>query len=48
MKIKEIYIEGFGHFHDYAIRDLSPGITIIKGPNEAGKSTLLAFIRRML
>ena len=48
MKIKEIYIEGFGHFHDYAIRDLSPGLTIIKGPNEAGKSTLLAFIRRML
>jgi len=48
MKIKEMFIDGFGHFHNYPIRDLSPNLSIIKGPNEAGKSTLLAFIRRML
>ena len=48
MKITEISIDGFGHFHDYTIRNLPPGLSIIKGPNEAGKSTLLAFIRRML
>jgi len=48
MKINQIFIDGFGHFHNYPIRDVSPGLTIIKGPNEAGKSTLLAFIRRML
>lgn len=48
MKIKEMYIDGFGHFHDYTLRDLPPGLLIVKGPNEAGKSTLLAFIRRML
>ncbi|WAI00532.1 AAA family ATPase [Methanogenium organophilum] len=48
MKIREMHIEGFGHFHDYTMRDLPPCLTIIKGPNEAGKSTLLAFIRRML
>jgi len=48
MKIREMYIDGFGHFHDYTLRDLPPGLTVINGPNEAGKSTLLAFIRRML
>lgn len=48
MKIREMYIDGFGHFHDYTMRDLPPGLTVISGPNEAGKSTLLAFIRRML
>ena len=48
MKIREMYIDGFGHFHDYTLRDLPPGLTVISGPNEAGKSTMLAFIRRML
>jgi len=48
MKIQKMFIDGFGHFHKYTIKDLSPNLTIIKGPNEAGKSTLLAFIRRML
>lgn len=48
MKFEEIHIDGFGIFHDYSIRDLSPGLTIITGPNEAGKSTVLAFMRRVL
>lgn len=47
MKIKEIYIDGFGHFHNTKLDALSPHLTVITGPNEAGKSTLLEFIRRM-
>jgi uncharacterized protein YhaN len=48
MKIKRIYIDGFGLFHNIHTDFLSPGLTLIKGPNEAGKSTMLAFIRRII
>ena len=48
MKIKEWYIDGFGIFHDYSIKNLPPGLTIFTGPNEAGKSTLLEFLRGIL
>jgi uncharacterized protein YhaN len=48
MKIEEIYIDGFGHFHNTKLNALSAHLTVITGPNEAGKSTLLEFIRRML
>ncbi|MDO9539319.1 MAG: AAA family ATPase, partial [Methanocalculus sp.] len=49
MKIRSLYIDGFGRFHDW--RPAVPfgeRLTVITGPNEAGKTTLLAFIRRML
>lgn len=48
MKISEFFIDGFGLFHNKLIKDISPGLTVIKGPNEAGKSTILAFIRRII
>ncbi|RMH06415.1 MAG: hypothetical protein D6704_07390, partial [Nitrospirae bacterium] len=48
MRITELAIQGFGLFHDLVIRDFSPGITVFVGPNEAGKSTLMAFIRGIL
>lgn len=48
MRICEVYIDGFGALHDTSFSDVSPGLTIIKGANEAGKSTLLVFLRRML
>jgi len=32
----------------YEIRDLPPGLVVFSGPNEAGKSTLLAFLRGVL
>lgn len=48
MKLREIHIDGFGIFNDRHILGLSSGINIIYGPNEFGKSTLLAFIRRVL
>ncbi len=48
MKFEEIYIDGFGMFHDYYLKELSPGLNIFTGLNEAGKSTLLAFKKRLL
>jgi uncharacterized protein YhaN len=48
MKVKGWFIEGFGIFRDFEVRSLGPGLTVFSGPNEAGKSTLLAFVRGML
>ncbi|EHQ36018.1 AAA family ATPase [Methanoplanus limicola] len=48
MKINRMFIDGFGLFHKKQISDISPGLTLVKGPNEAGKSTILAFIRRII
>ncbi|PKP54621.1 MAG: hypothetical protein CVT90_00310 [Candidatus Altiarchaeales archaeon HGW-Altiarchaeales-3] len=48
MKFEEIYIDGFGIFHDYPIKNLTSGLTIFIGPNEAGKSTILSFQKRIL
>lgn len=45
MKIDKLHIDGFGVFHDKQIEGLKPGINILYGKNEAGKSTLLDFIR---
>jgi uncharacterized protein YhaN len=45
MFIKEIYIDGFGIFYEHRLKALTKGINIIEGENEAGKSTLLDFIR---
>jgi len=42
------HIEGFGIFRDFALRDLPSGMVVFEGPNEAGKSTLLAFLRAVL
>jgi uncharacterized protein YhaN len=48
MKITGWHIDGFGVFTDTVVRDLPPDLTVVLGPNEAGKSTLLAFIRGVL
>ncbi|MHA2309606.1 MAG: AAA family ATPase, partial [Candidatus Heimdallarchaeaceae archaeon] len=48
MKFEEIYIDGFGIFRDYYIKNLTSGLTIFIGPNEAGKSTILSFQKRIL
>ncbi|NVO66441.1 AAA family ATPase [Methanofollis tationis] len=49
MKISSLYIDGFGKFRDWKPpAPFGEGLTAIHGPNEAGKTTLLAFIRRML
>ena len=48
MRLKKLYLDGFGHFHKYTVDDIADNVTVFYGPNEAGKSTLLAFIRGVL
>ena len=48
MRLEEFHLDGFGRFHQQAIGPLHAPITVIYGPNEAGKSTLLAFVRAVL
>ena len=47
MIIRRLYIENFGHFHDFSL-DLNPGVNRIRRENEFGKSTLFEFIRRVM
>ena len=48
MRIEELYLDGFGHFNQHSIGPVSGPVTVFCGPNEAGKSTTLAFIRAVL
>ena len=48
MKIKEIFIDGFGKFNQKSFEPLKSPVVIMFGPNEAGKSTLLNFVRTIL
>ncbi|MCA9150886.1 MAG: AAA family ATPase, partial [Planctomycetales bacterium] len=48
MKITDIEVDSFGHWKGLQIPGISPQITVIHGPNEAGKSTLLHLIRAVL
>jgi uncharacterized protein YhaN len=48
MKIRGWHIEGFGVFCDHRTENVPDGLTVFLGPNEAGKSTLLAFLRGIL
>src|SRR5205814_467719 len=47
MKIENIHVDGFGVWNDKTWGPLDPGLNIFHGPNETGKSTLMAFIRSM-
>ncbi len=48
MKISGVYIDGFGVFHDQSVSGLDRNLLLFSGQNEAGKSTLLGFIRSVL
>ena len=48
MQLREIHIDGFGIFCNTRVTGLKPGINIVYGKNEFGKTTLLEFIRRVL
>ena len=48
MKIKDIEIEGFGVWSGLSVDSLPDGMTVFYGPNEAGKTTLMQFLRAML
>ncbi len=48
MRLADLHIDGFGIFRDLSINGLSPGLNVILGDNESGKTTLLAFLRTIL
>ena len=48
MRISGWHIDGFGMFADYRLDDLPEGLTVLYGPNEAGKTTLVNFILSVL
>lgn len=48
MQIREIHIERFGKFLHRRVVPVSPGLNVIYGRNEFGKTTLLEFIRWVL
>jgi uncharacterized protein YhaN len=48
MKITTVQIDGFGVWSDLRIERLSESLNVFYGPNEAGKTTLLQFIRSVL
>ncbi|MDF1597834.1 MAG: AAA family ATPase [Acidimicrobiia bacterium] len=48
MRISGLHINGFGMFADYRLNDLPSGLTVLCGPNEAGKSTLVNYVLSIL
>lgn len=48
MKISDLQIDGFGVWSDLKLEKFSDGLTVFCGPNEAGKTTLMQFIRSVL
>lgn len=46
MEIQELWLKHYGKFHDHRVA-LKPGINIIYGGNESGKSTIHSFVRAM-
>lgn len=47
MKFEKLYITGFGALRELEFPDISPGLNIIEGANEAGKTTMLEFVRAL-
>ena len=48
MRMTSLHIDDFGRFADRSFGPLERPVTVFYGPNEAGKSTLLEFVRRVL
>ncbi len=48
MKINGLQVDCFGIWTDFTIGELPDDVTVFYGPNEAGKSTLMNFIRTIL
>ena len=46
MKIEQLHLENFGKFRDHSLI-LEPGLQVIHGDNEDGKSTVMAFAQMM-
>lgn len=47
MKINALEVAGFGVWNGLKIEGLSEGLNVFYGPNEAGKTTLMQFVRSM-
>ncbi len=45
MRITDISVNGFGAWSGLELRSLSEGLNVFYGPNEAGKTTLMHFVR---
>ncbi len=48
MKLRSLHINHFGHFADFDLPLQGGGFQVLLGQNEAGKTTLLEFLRSML
>lgn len=48
MKITDLHVEGYGVWSGLKVEKFSDAVNVLYGPNEAGKTTLLQFIRSML
>ncbi len=48
MKLLALEIEGYGVWNGLKLQRMSEGLNVVYGPNEAGKSTVLHFIRTAL
>jgi uncharacterized protein YhaN len=48
MKIKDMHVDGFGVWTGLSVDGLPDGMTVFYGPNEAGKTTVMEFIRTVL
>ncbi len=48
MKITDLKIDGFGIWNRLQLSELSDQLIVLYGPNEAGKTTLMQFIRALL
>jgi len=48
VRITGLRADGFGVFHGLEIGGLSEGLHVFYGPNEAGKTTLMQFVRSVL
>jgi len=48
MRITGLEIEGFGVWSGLKLEGLAEGLNVVGGPNEAGKTTLLQFVRSAL
>ena len=48
MKLQSLHINHFGHFSDFDLQLGSAPFVVLHGHNEAGKTTLLQFLRQLL
>ncbi|QDV24335.1 AAA family ATPase [Aureliella helgolandensis] len=47
MKIRDVQIDGFGVWSGLSVHSMPDSMTVFYGPNEAGKTTLMNFLRTM-